>query len=258
MWAKFDDDAPNHPKFKTAGRQIGRDGAILAWGFYSRGVCFANKHLTDGLLPVDEVASWSPRWETFAVSLVAARLWLEVDGGYLIHDYHDHNPHADEVRTKREQDRIRKENKRREDLGLKPLPCGVRAESGRNPGGHAAESEQSPSSPASACAGAPGCVPSRPVPSRPVRSSPPNPPHEGGVNGNGTQRLTRAERKLAAKLGPTYSDDWYAECHHDPKCETGPMHRQRLGIDALKAEALKPDDEVTEKDLDAAHVGRGS
>jgi hypothetical protein len=51
---------------------------------------------------------------------------------------------------------------------------------------------------------------------------------------------------LARKLGPAYTDDWYAGCHHTPKCETGPMHRQQLGIDAAK---VKPSDDVSDEDL---------
>jgi hypothetical protein len=38
------------------------------------------------------------------------------------------------------------------------------------------------------------------------------------------------------KLGPSYTPgDWWLSCRHEPKCETGPMHRQREGIDAARA-----------------------
>lgn len=40
------------------------------------------------------------------------------------------------------------------------------------------------------------------------------------------------------KAGPSYNaDDWFSECQHEPKCETGPMHRQRLEMDAFKGAA---------------------
>lgn len=37
------------------------------------------------------------------------------------------------------------------------------------------------------------------------------------------------------KLGPSYTPgDWWLSCQHQPKCETGPMHRQREAIDSMK------------------------
>jgi len=42
---------------------------------------------------------------------------------------------------------------------------------------------------------------------------------------------------LARKLGPTYTPgDWYLSCQHEPKCETGPMHRLReaIGVGVVK------------------------
>jgi hypothetical protein len=37
------------------------------------------------------------------------------------------------------------------------------------------------------------------------------------------------------KLGPAYTPgDWWLSCQHSPKCETGPMHRQREAIDSMK------------------------
>jgi len=39
------------------------------------------------------------------------------------------------------------------------------------------------------------------------------------------------------KLGPSYTPgDWWLSCQHQPKCETGPMHRQREAIDSLKGQ----------------------
>lgn len=39
------------------------------------------------------------------------------------------------------------------------------------------------------------------------------------------------------KLGPSYTPgDWWLSCRHEPKCETGPMHRQREQIDAMKGQ----------------------
>jgi hypothetical protein len=40
----------------------------------------------------------------------------------------------------------------------------------------------------------------------------------------------------ARKAGPTYTGtpDWFADCQHEPKCETGPMHLMRLRVDEAK------------------------
>jgi hypothetical protein len=43
-----------------------------------------------------------------AHALVDARLWEEVEGGFRIHDFHDHNPDAADVQEKRKRDRERK------------------------------------------------------------------------------------------------------------------------------------------------------
>ena len=184
MWAKIDDGTPDHPKLCEAGEHLGgEDATIVAFGFWAKGLCYANKHLTDGFLPLAMVRTWSDRAVKIAAALVAARLWDKASGGFKIHDYHDHNPHADEVRTRKEQDRIRKENERRKKLGLPPpedCPPGIQAESERNPAGHMsdtsedcppgiqAESERNPEprAPAGRARGTrPHPVPSRPVPS---------------------------------------------------------------------------------------------
>lgn len=72
----------------------------------------------------------------------------------------------------------------------------------------------------------------------------------------------REDATLARKLGPTYADDWFTDCHHDPKCETGPMHRMRLSIDEAKTSAASPpapadDDGPCDADVEAA-LSRGS
>jgi hypothetical protein len=42
---------------------------------------------------------------------------------------------------------------------------------------------------------------------------------------------------LRKATGPQHTDDWWAECQHEPKCETGPMHRQRVQMDTMKGAA---------------------
>jgi 5-methylcytosine-specific restriction endonuclease McrA len=74
-----------------------------------------------------------------------------------------------------------------------------------------------------------------------------------GFKPNGENGSTAAARKS----GLAYTDDWYAGCQHEPKCETGLMHRERLAIDAARSSAAHVDDIPSDDDLPTeADVGR--
>jgi uncharacterized protein YdaU (DUF1376 family) len=49
--------------------------------------------------------------------------------------------------------------------------------------------------------------------------------------------LAASHRHSRKATGPQHADDWWAECQHEPKCETGPMHRQRVQMDTMKGAA---------------------
>jgi hypothetical protein len=110
MWAKLDDGFLDHRKVFIAGDAIGKNGPAIAIGFYSIGLMYANKHLTDGRLPAAVVKQFHhvERPLVVAAALVEAGLWDVVDGGYQIHDFHDHNFSAAQVKSSREWDRRRK------------------------------------------------------------------------------------------------------------------------------------------------------
>lgn len=200
MWVKLDDGSPDHPKFAQVGAQLGRDGIHVAFGFWARGNCYANKHLTDGFLPDIVVKTWSGRASKIAAALVAARLWEKAPGGYLIHDYHRYNPRADEIVARREKDRIRKENDRRSKLGLAPLaagnPLGIHTESERIPRGQGAdgavESARNPE------LRAPAGADTVPVPSRPVPSE---------ESSTSCRRVCEAPAPAGATAPATHTDD---------------------------------------------------
>ena len=66
-WARFESDAPSHPKIVG----IGIDG----WGLFSASICYANRHLTDGFIPARALSAVFPgepvrRLMTLAVKLV--------------------------------------------------------------------------------------------------------------------------------------------------------------------------------------------
>ena len=102
MWVRVDDHVPHHPKFTKA-------GAVASW-LWVCGNCHCNKYLTDGFIEEAALRTLGriPNVRVQAARLILVGLWERVEGGYRVHDYHDHNPRADQIKAKREQDRLRK------------------------------------------------------------------------------------------------------------------------------------------------------
>lgn len=111
MWSRLDDELIDHAKLFAAGKVIGKNGPAIALGFYAVGLMWANKHLTDGFLPMPVVKSFShvDNPASVADALVKAGLWDKNGGsGFQIHDFTDHNLSAAAVKQKRLEDRKRK------------------------------------------------------------------------------------------------------------------------------------------------------
>jgi len=111
MWARLDDALLDHRKILEAGRSFGRNGRAAALGFYAAGLLYANKHLTDGYLStaVVEELRFVEKPLAAAAAMVKAGLWDAVEGGFRVHDFHDFNPQAGDIRDKRKRDRERKQ-----------------------------------------------------------------------------------------------------------------------------------------------------
>ena len=94
-WAKFDDRYPWNPKVQAPGPH----GLVL----HVASICYSSMFLTDGFIATHVVKSLYPipKPEKVAVHLVNVGLLEAVAGGYHIHDYHDFNPRAEQVRAKR-------------------------------------------------------------------------------------------------------------------------------------------------------------
>jgi hypothetical protein len=111
-----DDKLPTHPKIFRAGARLGTNGPAQAIAVFLAGLAYAREHLTDGFLPDRFVAACAlvERPETVARVLADRRikLWHRTRGGYQIHDYHDWNKKASEIKEKRERERIEKRGKR--------------------------------------------------------------------------------------------------------------------------------------------------
>jgi hypothetical protein len=90
-WFKVDDHLTFHPKVLSVGNE-----AIGAWvrlGAYCGG------HLTDGAVPA--AIALSVCGNKIAAQLVAAGFLEQRDGSYLMHDYLDYNPSAEQVKAAR-------------------------------------------------------------------------------------------------------------------------------------------------------------
>lgn len=101
--ARFDDGIPQQEKFRAA-------GPVACWLWFCS-ICHARKGLTDGFIPKAVVPTLIIGLSTpykHAERLVTVGLWNHVVGGYEVNDYHDYNPHKEEVLELRKRDRDRK------------------------------------------------------------------------------------------------------------------------------------------------------
>lgn len=103
-WVKLDDDFPEHHKTVRAGRDA-RD-LFIASLFYSA------KNLKDGKIERDVLGHLAVKAgiedaDTAAARLVEVGFWEATEHGWTIHDYHDYNPTAEQVKREREDARER-------------------------------------------------------------------------------------------------------------------------------------------------------
>lgn len=78
-----------HPKMVRANNVSGGELAEVLW---SRGLDYVNEHGTDGFIPTGAPEILCPTKTAARIKgLVAAGLWVEVDGGWAYHDYTDWN-----------------------------------------------------------------------------------------------------------------------------------------------------------------------
>ena len=99
-WVRLDDNFADHPKV------IGLSDT--AFRLFVTGLCYSNRHLTDGLVPYQMVNAWvgddpmKPSDE-----LEDQNLWERVDKGFLIRSYDEYQPTRDSVEAKRQQNKER-------------------------------------------------------------------------------------------------------------------------------------------------------
>ena len=114
-WVRLDDAFPQHPKVVVVGP--------LGIAMQVAGLCYCSRFLTDGFIPTSAVPTMmdfseldehafngggNVCWRAVR-KLTEAGIWLEVDGGYQIHDYLLYQPSKAQVLKEREANRLRQE-----------------------------------------------------------------------------------------------------------------------------------------------------
>lgn len=105
-WVKLDDQFPDHPKALAC-------TAEAMW-LHICGLCWCARHLTDGHIPRNAVPRLAVVKKPYdcAAELVAAGIWLEVDGGFEVHDYLKFQPSKSQVMSQRDRQRDRQRESR--------------------------------------------------------------------------------------------------------------------------------------------------
>lgn len=103
-WVRLDDNFADHPKV------IGLSDT--AFRLYIEALCYSNRQLTDGFIPMSVYVKLSKLDE--ADYLIEAGLWEEVEKGYQIRSYTEYQPTRSKVNEKREQakDRLKRYRER--------------------------------------------------------------------------------------------------------------------------------------------------
>jgi hypothetical protein len=97
-WVKVDDGASHHPKLVAA-------GPIACW-LWVCGLCYCNRYLTDGLIPLSAVATLGnvPNVKRHATQLCDAGLWrLKDEHHYEVVNYAEYQPSRAKVVAQREE-----------------------------------------------------------------------------------------------------------------------------------------------------------
>lgn len=120
-WARLDDNFHAHPRTLQAG--------FDANGLYARALSYCAGYLTDGFVPTEWVDGQGAR--KLANKLVETGFLDQLDNGYMVVGYLDHNPSREEIEAERARERGKKSRGKR---------TGNRTDSpGDSPGEHPGE-----------------------------------------------------------------------------------------------------------------------
>ena len=106
-WLRKDDKFPEHRKIRRLS-----DGA---YRLHDTALCYAAKDESDGLITIEDLDEMQhgAKLRKHIPALIAAALWEEVDGGWLIHDFLNYNPSHEQQEVKRAAARERQQTYRK-------------------------------------------------------------------------------------------------------------------------------------------------
>jgi hypothetical protein len=121
-WFKVDDGFYDHPKVNDLRSGSCYSDAIALWLLAGS---WSSRYLTDGVVPESQVRRFGLK-RPAAAELVRVRLWYEIDDGYAFHEWAEHQPTRDDVRTRR---KSATDRQRRHRHGVTNESQGIRARS---------------------------------------------------------------------------------------------------------------------------------
>ncbi|MFE7659661.1 hypothetical protein [Streptomyces celluloflavus] len=100
-WVRLDDRFPSHRKVAMLSDR--------AFRLHVSALCWSAENLTDGVIRDTELrlVAHVRGMTATARQLEAAGLWERIDDGWMLHDFHDYNPSAEQVRAERERNAAR-------------------------------------------------------------------------------------------------------------------------------------------------------
>lgn len=135
-WARMDDAMGEHRKT----RRLLKAGGLDAFGLHSLAILNCARYLTDGFVEVEFVEETldaakvrGKARERITDKLEEIGQWVACPGGWMIHDYLDHNPARADVEARRAADAERKARGRNPDSRRSPhavRPDSVRTDAG--------------------------------------------------------------------------------------------------------------------------------
>ncbi|SRR6266851_3878174 len=92
-WFRFEVGLPRNPKI--LGLLAHKDGYPAAW-LYVCGLAYAGEHDTGGWIPVDALVTFGGCYSgcyagRYAKMLISTGLWVQHQGGFVIHDWDDYS-----------------------------------------------------------------------------------------------------------------------------------------------------------------------
>ena len=96
-WVRLDDNFPDHPKVEAL--------SDAAFRLHVTAMCYSARLLTDGFVSASRARRLceQPDAEALIDELVASGCWDATERGYVIHDFTEYNPTAEQVKRDREE-----------------------------------------------------------------------------------------------------------------------------------------------------------